>query len=774
VATRELTSEYVPVEVQARWQQAWGESDAFVVAGDDAGKDPACVVVAWPVALGGAHIGHVRGFCIADAYVRFCRAQGDAVLFSVGFDTFGAGVELEAIRHEVSSAEWVAQCMERMTGQFRRLGFSFDRSRGCSAGDPGVYRWSQRLFLMLLEDGLIYRAQGPVQWCDGCEAVLEEAQIDDGVCLSCGSRVQPSECPQWYLRSGTYRDENEQGLDGLGGYNELAIESQRTVLGRIDGVELDVKSLDGRKLTVFTPHTKAVSQAQFVAISPWHPEIDQWIEADDLSQGLQAAYLQEVQPDNEATGDGVEGEGDQEAPALENDSVDEVDVPLVYSDDTDTDTDTSGGVVFVDTGRVVVGAGTASPLPVVVVPSVDARFGVTAVLVIPAVDKMDAALARGIPSAGSVWRAKDDGPAKLREAVRYRLPDVVVSRQRSWGVPIPVVYCGSCGIVPVPADDLPVALPDLDGGSLAENTEFVTASCPGCSGLAKRETDTLDWRFGRLSQWMLSCVPPEARSDASFDSPEFERWLPVNRVVCSVDDGHWLFDQRTITKALRDRGLFPNLADGEPFQGVTTHEKVHSDGCEVSDHLAHTVDVKVDVDEVMTELGADAVRLAVLYGAAPTNPLPWNDNALTYCSRWLGKVWQYALPRLSVLAEQQIEPSINETESLHRQLQSWCDTALERVTENMQNLEMHKAARNAMRLLDRIEAFEQKALTRDTADVNAAVGSALLLLLRLLNPLAPHITEELWVGAEQPGLLTDHAWPESNPSGDPASGDGVS
>jgi leucyl-tRNA synthetase len=359
------------------------------------------------------------------------------------------------------------------------------------------------------------------------------------------------------------------------------------------------------------------------------------------------------------------------------------------------------------------------------------------------------------------WRVKDDRPAKLRPAVRYRLHDLAVSRQNAWGAPIPLIHCDACGTVPVPVADLPVRLPqDLriseSDSTLTKHPDFVSAQCPSCGGQACRETDTLDCHFNRLWQWIAFAAPHADRSSSPFEHPELDRWLAVNRAVLSADHGRDLFDQRTTAKALRDRGLLASLPTGEPYVGLTAHETVHIGGQDMSQRPP-------DFDELVSQAGADAVRLAVLYAAAPTNALTWSDNALTYCGRWLRKLWEYALPRLSWLDELGLQPQIAQTDRTRMQLARWCDTAFTRITENLESLHMHKAVLNVMRLLERIEVFEQRALAgadSPSTEDQAAAAAALLLLLRLLNPLAPHISEELWARAGQRGPLANHAWPE--------------
>ncbi len=463
-----------------------------------------------------------------------------------------------------------------MTGQLDRLGFSFDWERSFLSSDANMYRWSQWLFLVLLEAGLIYHGTGNVDWCDNCETTLASIQVEaGGTCWRCHGPVRLIELPQWYLRISAYLHENDARLQeraDSGIWDEVALASQQIVLGRVDGVEVSVCDSAGERLTVFTPYGDALSEARFVLLSARHPDVERW--ASDAGVAEQLEQLRA---------------GGWERSAREAETI-----PVI------------------DTGRRVAGPD-GSELPVLVSPVVDSRFGPTAVLGIPSRDRTDEVLAgrlgievpeatSGTDEPTSASSASDNGAsassasaaaggasgsAPLGEpAVRYRAFDFVVSRQRSWGTPIPIVYCDACGTVPVPRDQLPVLLP-LDihptgtGNPLAEMEEFVNTTCPACGGPARRETDTLDCHFDALWLWVPACVPPENREDSLeeiFALPDLRHWLPSERLVAGSDSGNFVFDQRTVTKALRDIGPLAFLEDGEPFAGCLFHEMVISDG----------------------------------------------------------------------------------------------------------------------------------------------------------------------------------------------------
>jgi leucyl-tRNA synthetase len=761
---------YEPHDIEARRQAAWRQRDAFRTPPLDAERPHIYIKPSAPFTSGNVHIGHVRSYSIGDAYARFRRARGDSVLFAFGFDAFGLPAELGAIAGGESPSEWVARCAAHMTGQLQRLGFSFDWQRSFMSSDAVMYRWSQWLFLALLDAGLVYRGTGSVDWCENCQTTLASIQVEPGgTCWRCHQPVRLIQMPQWYLRVSAYLQENDERLAELaagGIWDEVALASQEIVLGRVDGVELDLSGPDDRRLTVFTPHTRALARARFVLISARHPNVEEW--ASDPAVAEQLELLRS---------------GGWER----------------SSRDADT-------VSLIDTRRTLLGP-SGIELPVLVSPLVDSRFGVTAVLGVPSQDRTDELIARRlgieVPETGDGGDGApgpaDDGAASgsagaafaSRPAVRYKAFDWVVSRQRSWGTPIPIVYCDRCGTVPVPREQLPVLLP-LDirptgtGNPLAELEEFVHTDCPACGGPARRETDTLDCHFDALWLWIPACVPGDAREDSLeriLALPDLRHWLPSERLVAGSDSGNFVFDQRFVTKALRDIGPLEFLADGEPFAGCLFHEMVIADGRKMSKHLGNVV----DPDELVARYGADTVRLAVLYAARPQRSLNWSDSAVLRCHRFLTQVWEYSHATIERRAGAEAPglggriagtdgagvagtdgaggvnaPARDTSEHLRLKLSQWCDAGVGRITADMESLEMHSAVRNAMRLFDRIKDFEKRVLAREgelsAINVDALVR-ALSVLAQTLGPLAPHIAEELWIalGGEEHSAQTP--WP---------------
>jgi leucyl-tRNA synthetase len=772
---------YDPRAIEQRRQREWATRDAFRTPLLKAEQSGIYIKASAPFTSGNVHIGHVRSYAIGDAYARFQRARGEPVLFAFGFDAFGLPAELGAIANGESPAEWVARCAEHMTGQLKRLGFSFDWERTFMSSDAIMYRWSQWLFLTLLDADLIYHGSGSVDWCDTCQTTLATIQVEDGTCWRCHNPVRLIQRGQWYLRISAYLEENDRRTAELEKWDETSLSSQRFVLGRVDGVELQARADDGRELTVFTPHTEGIAQARFVLISPKHPEVERWSVDAAVGEQLEEMRL---------------GGWERSSRGAET-------------------------VALVDTGCTVsISEGTS--LPLLISPAVDERFGATAVLGIPECDRTDELIAvrLGIPSVGQE-KGKEEGgvgaeveatpggsgpptPAAeiaagapggerpnsgdahlrrwpirgyeqseyppnrspLRPTVRYKANDFSISRQRAWGTPIPIVYCDGCGTVPIPKEQLPVELPrDLKptgaGNPLAEREDFVNTVCPRCGGPAKRETDTLDCHFDALWLWIPACVPASERErslEEILALEDLRAWLPSERLVAGSDSGNFMFDQRITTKALRDIGPLEFLADGEPFAGALMHEMVIRDGRKMSKHLGNVV----DPDGLVESFGADTVRMAVLWAARPQKSLNWSDSAVQFCQRFLHNLWQYSQVRFAQPAEDSGELDPRRTEHLRRRLEKWCDIAVEKITEELAELEMHSAVRNAIRLLDRIKDYEKRVLKHSGAmcrEDREALRDALGLMARVIMPFAPHIGEELWEssGLGEPGV--DPQWP---------------
>jgi leucyl-tRNA synthetase len=712
---------YDAAAVEARRQREWRERDVYATPPPTPGRPDAYVKAVCPFTSGHIHVGHVRSYTIADAYARWRRMAGDAVLFSIGFDAFGLPAELAAIANEESPADWVQRSYEYMLDQFARMGFSFDWERVFVSSDEEQYKWSQWLFLAFLDAGLLYQEEANVDWCDSCQTTLASLQVEDGCCWRCNGPARLIKRKQWFLRISAYIEENERGTEAHADlWDKPALTAQRAILGRIDGVEVDLRGADGRVLTCFTEHPDAIGQARFAMVSPRHPELESWIADPSV-----LAELEEIRQ-------GGWQRGDRSAES----------VPAART-------------------GVTVTAPNGAELPLVISPSVDGRYGPTAVLGIPAADESDGTIARrlDLPRPEPTAATSSNGTPP-RSAVRYRAGDFAISRQRSWGAPIPMVHCDACGVVPVAKEDLPVSLPrDLkptgEGNPLAAREDFMATTCPSCGGAARRETDTLDCHFDDLWMWLPTCVPKADRGQQMFDHPECERWLPGAMLIHGADGGGYFFDQRVTAKALRDIGPLSHLTDGEQFDGAVMHEMVTQDGRKMSKHLGNVV----DPDDLMGRVGADTTRLAVLHGARPSRALNWTENAVQYCGKFLFDLWAYAAERLPGPTPDEVTAGGLDPDGAaqrRERLEGWVATAAEKVTEDLERVEMQRAVKNAMRLFERIEEFDVKSRRANRGELAVAdaraIASALTVLAQLLTPFAPHVGEELWLasGADGP------------------------
>jgi len=684
-------SERSSESLEARWRETWRAERSFAAPEQHDDRVPAYVFIDCALAVGEHELSQIRGCTIADACARFLRARGRAVLFSLGFDAFGQIAEDESLRSAVAPHEWAQGCYRQTLSRLEALGCSCDWERAFLSSAPELYRWSQWLFLTLLERGQVY-----------------PRGID------------------WLMRIEPPPDDDERS-PALAGWDEAAIALQREAIGRVEGVELQAGTFASGGLTVFTPHAQAIADTRFVAISPAHPEIDRFTTDPTIAERV--AALGELDPHCEG--------GRAEV------------VPVVVIEELATVPSVAG------------------MLPIVISPLVDARFGATAVLGVPELDPIDRAIAECLPpSTGTTWKVSASRTA-IQPAVRYRAHDVVISSPRAWGPPIPVIDCPRCGKVPVPVDDLPVRLPDdlkpADGSgtSLAERSDFQQCACSACGGAAARETATIDC-LTAMWMWMPICVPPERRLSAMMSDREYERWLPVQQVVSNLASGAGMLERRVLAGILQGIAELPPLPGRDLFSRVLLHGDVRIQADAPGEHA----DRMADVDALLTQAGSDAVRLTMLHAASPGRTFSWNDERLRYCQRFLQRLYRYARPRLhewSQHSDRNPDPAdIDASDQLRRRLAHWCAVACEKLTAQLETLQLQRAVHNTIRLATRIEDFESRALEQrgelDELDQQAIVA-ALLVLVRLMAPLAPFIAEELWSCTASAARVSDAGWP---------------
>ncbi|MEF2230380.1 MAG: leucine--tRNA ligase [Pseudodesulfovibrio sp.] len=760
---------YDPQAIEGKWQRNWSESRCFEVEADPA-RPKYYVLEMFPYPSGKIHMGHVRNYSIGDVVARFKSMQGFNVLHPMGWDAFGLPAENAAIKNETHPAAWTYQNIADMRAQLRRLGYSYDWRRELATCRPEYYKWEQRFFLKFLEKGLAYRKNSPQNWCPGCNTVLANEQVEEGLCWRCDSPVEQKDMEQWFLRITDYADELLADLDKLeGGWPERVLTMQRNWIGRSYGAELtfEVKGeVDGGKgtISVFTTRPDTLFGATFMSVAAEHPMVDA-LTKDAPNKAEIDEFVNRIRNmDRIKRGaDDLEKEG-----------------------------------VF--TGRYCVNPVTGDEMPIYVANFVLMGYGTGAVMAVPAHDQRDFEFARkyslplktvinprelhakgaildpatmdaaytdpGILVNSGDFSGMDNEPAKKaivehldksglgKMAVNYRLRDWNVSRQRFWGAPIPVVYCKACGVVPVPESELPVLLPEdaqvrKDGRSpLPEMESFVHCACPRCGQPARRETDTFDTFFESSWYYLRYCDP---RNDqAPFDTAKTGYWMNVDQYIGGIEHAilHLLYS-RFFTKALRDTGF---IQCDEPFANLLTQGMVLKDGGKMSKSKGNVVDPAA----MIAQYGADATRLFILFASPPVKELEWSDQGIEGAFRFLARLW-----RLVEELEDSLSPvrpgSFAEPRSdAARQLRFKEHDTIRRVTRDIENeFQFNTAIAAVMELVNEMYGLKDR-----LSDEPGALLSAVATAVTLLSPVAPHVCEELWQAMGHGEPLAVQPWPK--------------
>ncbi len=763
-----MDSRYDPHAVEQRWQANWAAQRTYETAVDPARPKFYCLEM-FPYPSGRIHMGHVRNYTIGDVIARQRRMRGFNVLHPIGWDAFGMPAENAAIERGAHPAAWTRDNIANMQGQLRRMGFSFDWSRELATSEPEYYRWEQRFFVAMLERGLAYRRKSVVNWCEHCQTVLANEQVEDGKCWRCESTVRERELEQWFLRITAYADELLAGCDQLSGWPEKVLVMQRNWIGRSTGAELQFP-LEGRDdaIRVFTTRPDTVHGATFVSLAVEHPLVG------ELSRGTGeepavAAFVAKVraQPPEERA-EGKDG-------------------------------------VFL--GAWCQNPFTGERIPIYAASFVLMAYGAGAVMAVPCHDQRDFEFARTHdlpmrvvvqpddvpPLDPATMEAAHEGPGRLvrsgefdgltsedgkrriteaaaargygRAATQYRLRDWGVSRQRYWGAPIPVVYCESCGAVPVPVADLPVVLPTdaeftgVGGSPLAKLEHFVRTTCPRCGGTGRRETDTFD-TFMESSWYFLRYVS-SGETTRAFDPEAIRYWLPVDQYIGGVEHAvlHLLY-ARFFTKVLRDLGEIPDWEQAgrtiEPFTNLLTQGMVIKDGAKMSKSKGNVV----DPDYLIERYGADTARLFSIFAAPPERDLDWNDQGIEGASRFLHRVWRIVARGQAWLAA--TDGAAAEPSAESRALRRLAHRTIARVTDDLERrLHLNTAVAAVMELVNGYAETVQGEAPADPT-LAAAVREAVRTTLVLLAPFVPHVASELWEAIGETTALEAIPWPTAD------------
>ncbi len=758
---------YEPRRVEEKWQHIWEERRLFETAADPA-RPKYYVLEMFPYPSGRIHMGHVRNYTIGDVVARYQWMRGYNVLHPMGWDAFGLPAENAAMKHGLHPHTWTRENIAYMRAQLKALGYSYDWRRELATCDPDYYRWEQLVFLQMYERGLAYKKEAPVNWCPDCRTVLANEQVEGGRCWRCDSPVVLKELPQWFFRITAYAEELLQDLDRLTHWPERVLVMQRNWIGKSHGAEIDFPlEGGGEPIRVFTTRQDTLWGATFMSLAPEHPR------ALELAAGT---------PQEEAVRRFVEhwsavnrGRG----------AVEEL---------------TKEGVF---TGRYCTNPVTGWRMPIYVANFVLMEYGTGAVMAVPAHDQRDFEFARvyGLPirvviqppdgelTAATLTAAYeeegvlvDSGPfsgltsAEAKPAivkfledkglgqgtVHYRLRDWGISRQRYWGAPIPIIYCDACGTVPVPDKDLPVILPldvqvKLVGASpLAELESFWKVPCPACGGPARREVDTMD-TFVESSWYFLRFTCPDY-TGGIVDPEQVAYWAPVDQYIGGIEHAvlHLLY-ARFFTKVLRDLGY---IRISEPFERLLTQGMVLKDGAKMAKSKGNVV----DPDDMIATYGADTTRLFLLFAAPPEKDLEWSDHGVAGAHRFLHRVWTLVhtlLPEIAGVpayrgAGEDLPPPLWELRHrVHR--------SIKRVTADIEDeFHFNTAIAAVMELVNHCyQALET--LPRD-AQALAVWREAVEALLKLLHPMVPHLTEELWQALGMETSLHQTPWPEADPA----------
>jgi leucyl-tRNA synthetase len=760
---------YHPHKIEEKWQKIWEEQNVFAVKADDS-RPKFYLLEMFPYPSGRIHMGHVRNYTIGDVVARFLRMQGYNVLHPMGWDAFGMPAENAAIKAQTHPAKWTYDNIAYMKKQLKRLGFSYDWSREFATCDPSYYRWEQLFFIKMLEKGLAYRRKAYVNWCESCHTVLANEQVEGGACWRCGTTVIQKEMEQWFFKITNYADELLDYTYKLEGWPERVLVMQRNWIGKSYGSEIDfpVEGMDGTKITVFTTRADTLFGATFMSLAPEHPLVSELCKNTEYEARVMT-FVEEAKKAKRTarTEELLEKEG-----------------------------------VF--TGRYCINPMTGHRMPIYVANFVVMEYGTGAVMAVPAHDQRDFEFAKkyGLPLKVVIRPADSDripDPSELtaayeedgilvnsgafdgltseearkaitedlikrglaRFSVQYRLRDWGISRQRYWGAPIPVIYCDSCGIVPVPEKDLPVVLPlDLEllpnGGSpLPVTPSFYQTTCPKCGAPARRETDTMDtfvessWYFIRFA-----CAQEHTRP---FDDSMVSYWLPVDQYIGGIEHAvlHLLYS-RFFTKVLRDLG-YVNF--DEPFKRLLTQGMVIKDGAKMSKSKGNVV----DPDDMINAYGADTVRLFCLFAAPPEKDLEWSDQGVEGAYRFLTRVWRLVAENLDALkSAQRFNGSIDQLEGSIRALYRKIHQTIKRVTEDVRDrYHFNTAIAAIMELVNTIYQTKDAMTSSDNVDPNfwPVMRYAVESVIVMLSPFVPHIADELWHELGMSSLLLDNPWP---------------
>ena len=750
---------YSPQKIEKKWQAKWQESNVYKTEMDPA-KPKYYTLEMFPYPSGNLHMGHVRNYSIGDVLARYKTMEGFNVIHPMGFDAFGMPAENAAIKHGVNPADWTFSNMDNMKRQQREMGLSYDWDRQVATCKPDYYRWTQWLFQLFYKRGLAYKKKAFVNWCDTCGTVLANEQVIEGKCWRCDSTVVKKDLSQWFLKITDYADVLLKDLDLLKGWPDRVKLMQENWIGRSEGLEfsLEVPEL-GEKLPVYTTRPDTAYGITFVALAAEHPLIDKICENNPKAEEIRA-FCQKAQ--NQSEMERTSSESEKEG---------------IFTGVYAVNPFNGNKVQLWVTNYVLAEYGTGA---VMGVPSGDQRdwmfatkYGIDIILTLQPKDKelkleemteaysdksgvlVNSAEFTGmdIKSAmkGIMDKAEAEGFGKRR--VNYRLRDWLISRQRYWGAPIPVIYCPDCGEQLVPEDQLPVLLPEdvkFDPGAvspLAQSKSFVNCTCPKCGKPAKRETDTMDTFI--CSSWYYLRYTDPHNTELPFAKDKVNYWAPVDQYIGGIEHAilHLLYS-RFFTKVLRDAGM---LDFDEPFTNLLTQGMVLKDGSKMSKSKGNVV----SPEEIIGQYGADTARLFIMFAAPVERDLDWSDEGVAGAYRFLNRVW-----RILDIFQDKIKAGsdsydVSVLTKEEQELRHVLHVTIKKVTEDIRDRYMFNTAISSiMELVNAFYGFQ------NDKNINGdLVREVAVALIKMLAPFAPHITEELWSTLINEESVHQQKWP---------------
>lgn len=747
-------------EIEAKWQKKWEEENAFHVT-EDPDKEKYYVLEMFPYPSGKLHMGHVRNYSIGDVIARFKKMNGYNVLHPMGYDAFGLPAENAAIKNNAEPAAWTWSNIKEMNRQLREMGLSYDWDRELATAHPSYYKWMQWIFIQFYKKGLAYKKENPVNWCPSCQTVLANEQVVDGCCERCGTSVGKKNLSQWYFKITDYAERLLDNLDKLEGWPNKVKVMQKNWIGKSQGTEVDFKIKDrDETLTVFTTRVDTIFGTTFMVLAPEYPTVLDMVEGTEYEAAAKE-YIDRCAHMNEI-------------------------------ERTSTANEKTG--VFI--GQYAVNPFTGKPMPIYISDYVLMGYGTGAVMGVPAHDQRDfefakkfdleiipvidpqapqvdindlkeACAAEGVVINSGEFNGMNNKEAiqKIAEVaeergigkrtINYRLRDWLISRQRYWGTPIPMIYCDACGWVPEKEENLPVMLPTdvkftgKGESPLATSKTFSDTVCPVCGKPAKRELDTMDTFLDSSWYFLRYC---DARNEKkAFDKDKVDYWMNVDQYIGGVEHAilHLMY-ARFFQMALYDLGY---VSEDEPFKNLLTQGMVIKDGAKMSKSLGNVVSPA----EIIEKYGADTARLFILFAAPPERELDWSDKGVEGSFRFLGRVYRavYEYSQKYTDAPQRYEV----VSDADKNMNYWMNYAIKKVSDDIgERFNFNTAISTIMEMVNEMYKYKE-------GDVNAGLYRAVVKnLIVMLAPFVPHITEEMWEHLGYEGSVHEQSWPKYDES----------